>query len=1082
MSRPGGYERVLSLVRAAKVALRRSEVLSGLGVTVLGAGLAVVVLAALDNLFRLPMGMRIALLLAAAAFVGRLVVIHLFRPAVRALPDDAVAVRIETAAGIRDNGIINALQLGREGPESGLSGSFARAVVRRGAAEAAKVDARRVVDLRRVGRSLAVGAGAVLLVVLYALLLPRHFANALERYARPAAFVPPVSATLLDVTPGDASILRGEPLTVSAVARGRLPSSARILVSTGGDFEPSEMLFDGRAFSFRFESVEEPFAYRVEAADASSPLFHVGVTDLPGVESLTLSYRYPRYLGLEDRTEKDATGEIRAPVGTRVTVLARLNVPVTDAALAFEDGSPHTMEAAGERAVRGEILVRESGIWSIVLRTADGVGNRDPVQYRIVAVPDEPPYVAFTAPGKDLAVTLPAEVQVTVRARDDHGLSEISLLAERGVKGDSRVLRTWNPGGRREQVVSHRLRLAAGDLRPGETLTLRAEARDLWPDGDHVGRSRPLVIRIVTSREREARAEAELADLADRLRALLEKERGIRRDTGDLRAALATGDLPLAGVPARATSLAEGQSAVGGEMVAAADSVRSAVPALAAIRGALQSLSVNEVVQAVRRLEDAGSRGDRTTAGRDLKGAEGVEDRIVARLEELLGTARSLLEKLKSDPEAFLDETMEPGDPRKAIRDAVARLKKFIREQEDVIRQTRELEQKDVDDFTEEDLKQLEKLAAQESELARFLEDLKDDLSKVPDQDLANSSVLKELIRAYADVELAADALTRKIVELAVPKEQSGLELAEKLEENLEKWLPDVRDYLKWNMEEMDGEMPEVPMAELPDQLEDLMGDLIESEEQLAEDAQDVTSGWADSLDEGAGWGTMNGPISNMSAQGKTGNVLPDSNEIGGRSGEGRSGRSHGEMVGAEAIGKGGRRTPTRLTPDAWEGKAVKDRSTDPLGGATGGGKLAGGAAEGLRGPLPPKVKGDLGRLHGNQVAIRQRAEKLDRALRKLHYPDEEVERSVVLMRELEEALARGDLAGFSRKHALLMKQLKEGQKTLVEHARVVRDRSRSVPKELMRELETVDLANLPEGYRALLREYYKILSRGGSR
>ena len=102
--------------------------------------------------------------------------------------------------------------------------------------------------------------------------------------------------------------------------------------------------------------------------------------------------------------------------------------------------------------------------------------------------------------------------------------------------------------------------------------------------------------------------------------------------------------------------------------------------------------------------------------------------------------------------------------------------------------------------------------------------------------------------------------------------------------------------------------------------------------------------------------------------------------------------------------------------------------------------------------------------------------------LKSLHYPSEDLSRSVVLMKELEEALTKGDLPGFSRRHGVLVEQMKGGQSAILEHARVVRDRSQAVPKEIMREMQSVDLADLPEGYRDLLREYYKALSRGGGR
>ncbi|MHC4472092.1 MAG: hypothetical protein ACYS99_14140 [Planctomycetota bacterium] len=1086
MSKGGsGYERILAVVLAAKAAIRRGEALRGLGRTLVVLGTATVLLAALDNLFRLPSLVRVLLLVGAAAVVLFFFVRGVVLAASRRISDDAVAVRIEEAAGGMENGLINALQLGRTSREGGLSGAFVRAVIARGASLAARFNPGRVVSRRRIGRSLAVGGAALLLVLAYAAILPRHFQNALERYARPSAFVPPVSSTTISVKPGDAAVLRGEPLAISAVTSGSYPSTARILVESGGEeFEPSEMLFDGQGFSFRFDAVDRPFRYRVEAGDASTTIFMVTIAECPAVEALALTYRYPDYLKLPEKAEEDASGDIRAPVGTVVKVVAALSQEVADATLTVGAARPRTMTRVEKRKdlVAGEIRVTESGVWSIQLRNRYGEGNRSPVKHRITAVPDEPPMVEITAPGKDVTVTLPARIDVTVKVRDDHGVKEIALLTQRREGGDVKAVKTWAGEGRNARVVSHAILLPEGALLPGDVLNYRAEGRDFYPFGDHVGRSRTFSIRVISREQQTDEAEAALADLAARLRDLLEKERGVKRDTGDVRQALLSGGLTLSGLPARVTSLSETQSAIGAEMVTVAGDVPPGVPALSEVKGTLLSLAMNEVMSAVRHLQDSRSRGGPSDATRDLGAAEEAEQEIVVKLEALLGRVEGLLDRLKDDPEAFLDEKMDEADPEAALRDAIAKLKKYIREQEEILRQTRELEKKDVDDFTDEDIALLEKLAAQEADLARFLEDLKDDLSKIPDQDFSNSTILKELIEAYSEVELAADALTRKRVEVAVPLEQSALELAESLVENIEKWLPDVRDNLKWNMEEFDGELPEVPMAELPDQLEDLIGELIEEEEDLGDDMEDVSSAWADSLDKGAGWGTSDGPISNMSAQGKTGNTLPNKNEVGGRSGEGRTGRSHGEMVEGEASGKGGRKTPTRLTPDPWEGKAVKDRSKDPLGGATGGGKLAGGSGEGLRGPLPPEVKQDLGRLAGKQVAIRQKAEQLDRALKTFHYPDEELSRSVVLMKELEEALRRGDVAGFSRRHALLVEQMKKGQAEVLAHSKAVRDRSRAVPKEIMREMESVDLAELPEGYRDLLRAYYKILSRGGAK
>src|SRR5258708_6409593 len=88
-----------------------------------------------------------------------------------------------------------------------------------------------------------------------------------------------------------------------------------------------------------------------------------------------------------------------------------------------------------------------------------------------------------------------------------------------------------------------------------------------------------------------------------------------------------------------------------------------------------------------------------------------------------------------------------------------------------------------------------------------------------------------------------------------------------------------------------------------------------------------------DSADKGAGGLVGDGPMSNMSAKGVTGNQLPNKDEIGGRSGEGRNGKSDGQMGGDTAVGKGGNEAPTRITPAPFEngarrlgGRPVKPR------------------------------------------------------------------------------------------------------------------------------------------------------------
>ena len=450
-------------------------------------------------------------------------------------------------------------------------------------------------------------------------------------------------------------------------------------------------------------------------------------------------------------------------------------------------------------------------------------------------------------------------------------------------------------------------------------------------------------------------------------------------------------------------------------------------------------------------------------APEELDGAESSED----------GEERAAPEG-EEDGAVMLEEAQpELEDLRDQVED---RLEHFVDMQREIIEQTNNLPARDVDDLTGEEKDAFKDLAAAEDELSEFLEELVSDLSELPEQDFTSPTLADEIIEVLAEVELAEDALELANKEMAISLEQIGLELAEELVHNLPSWLSDVPDNLKWDLEEP-LEDYEVPMAELPEELTDLMGELIDEEAAMTEEVEDESSSWADSIDAGAGWATMDGPISNMSATGKTGNLLPNSSEIGGRSGEGRTGRTHGEFVEKTAVGKGGRDTPTRLTPDPFESGVVEDTSTDPMGGATGGGKLAGAAAEGLPGPIPPELQHSMQRLAGMQADIRAKAQRLDFKLKVVNIPAPGLEKAIGIMREVEQDLRDFRYQNVLRQKDVLLTTMRESHDHMQRQVKVRGERPVALSRDTQEEiLEALDEDVLPE-YEDAVAEYFRALA-----
>ena len=438
----------------------------------------------------------------------------------------------------------------------------------------------------------------------------------------------------------------------------------------------------------------------------------------------------------------------------------------------------------------------------------------------------------------------------------------------------------------------------------------------------------------------------------------------------------------------------------------------------------------------------------------------------------------NILPDLAEDAKDELDEEDAddfPEEEEEKMKDLLKNLKEFVRQQKKVVDTTDELAKLPMEDFTPEEEKKLEGVKAIEEKWSQFLKAQISDLSKMQEQDFANTTMLHELIEIHSEVEMAKDALQKKATEIATALEDNGLMLAEKLTKQLEKWLPDTPDRDRWQMEEPLTDGYETPMAELPKELEDLVGDLMEEEEDLQADIEDATSAWADSMD-AAGWDAMDGPISNFAANGVTGNRLPNTSELSGRSAEGRQGKSTGEFVEDQFDGKGGRRTPTRLTPEAFQKGQIKDTSSTPPGGATGGGKAGGSSGEGLEGPAPPDIEMKLKGFAMRQAQLRNKAEKIALKFEVLNYPPV-FEPVIKDMKVLEATLNSGRYLEARRQHGVLLKNLKGTRMFLDGELSLDKVRSPTLPPHLQEEIIDTAGAAVPPEFKDYIKSYYDAIS-----
>ena len=334
----------------------------------------------------------------------------------------------------------------------------------------------RVVARARVRRAIGYGAasGVALAVVFGVAAEPaRRAAGAAWLYAFP-------STIRIEVLPGNARVIAGQPLRVRAHISGIADASGRtrvlLQVESSGEWRDIEMQPVEDGFQFDFASILESFRYRVVAGRARSAEYAVDALVLPHVDRIDVEYDYPAFTGLDRRVELDG-GDVYAPAGTGVTLIVHADKPVADGAMVLADGSRIAFTARDDVTLTGVFEVSADDTYRVALSDADGLSNPGEMQYFIRAIDDRPPDVRILRPAGDRSVTPLEEVTIEARADDDYGLERFELVyAVRG--GEEQAVLLPGSVGATTRAGIHVLYIEDLDVEPGDFLTYYARALD----------------------------------------------------------------------------------------------------------------------------------------------------------------------------------------------------------------------------------------------------------------------------------------------------------------------------------------------------------------------------------------------------------------------------------------------------------------------------------------------------------------------------------------------------------------------------------------------------------------------------
>lgn len=406
----------------------------GLLVLLAAACLYWVLAGAVEVFLRLPGPGRMALLTGAVVLFAALLIWQVLIPVLRwtgvlpGLSDDAVATRIGAVfPEVRDR-LLNLLQL-LDGRHSSAPEPLIQAAADRLGSDLAVVPVERVEDFARVKRAGRLATLPVVALLAAVLLWGDQFTSATERLLSPASTFEEPLPFSVQVSPGDADVVKGSDVTISAAMTGtEFPVEAILEYRFSGESVAETALMTAPPeASFELVNVRRTIEYRINSGRYTSAWFTLSVTDRPVVAQLSASVRYPAYTRLPAVRLPDNDGTVTALLGSRVNVEAILTGPeIAEAVAVFGSGREVALSGPG-RSWTGTFPVLRDDTWSLRVTSVDGVENADPLAFRIRSTQDAAPSIRFVAPEASVDLDEAARVDVGWQMSDDYGFSRLTL-------------------------------------------------------------------------------------------------------------------------------------------------------------------------------------------------------------------------------------------------------------------------------------------------------------------------------------------------------------------------------------------------------------------------------------------------------------------------------------------------------------------------------------------------------------------------------------------------------------------------------------------------------------------------------
>ncbi|MDG2221904.1 MAG: hypothetical protein P8L85_11010 [Rubripirellula sp.] len=393
---------------------------------------------------------------------------------------------------------------------------------------AVAIQAKQAVPSRRLLRPAAVLFVLGLIIGGFAIAEGPFLRVGLTRIFMPWIEIAYPTKTKLKLEKGELIVKEGEGAEIVIGVSGVVPETATLLLRTG-EGTPRDLTLEITAGEcvYTLAAASRDFSYRVKAGDARSDWRSVRVITAPRIEQAEVILEFPTYLQRPAETVNALT--LTVPEDTAVQWHLTVDRPIREAVLHRdgEDPLPLIVSEDGRQLTLNEKVDASRGYSFAWTEKQHGFDFESPRYYLQVAS-DQPPQVELSSPDANLNALLGRQLDLAVRARDDHGIGEttityrVNLRPAKTVALDNSVL-----GGMGEEALDWDYRETLPDLKIGDSVTFIVEVADRYPgtDGPHRARSETRRITFLSREEYLAQIERKKDRILSQVRSTYRQER-----------------------------------------------------------------------------------------------------------------------------------------------------------------------------------------------------------------------------------------------------------------------------------------------------------------------------------------------------------------------------------------------------------------------------------------------------------------------------------------------------------------------------------------------------------------------------